>query len=233
MNEKKKVNIGLDIGITSVGWAIINADEFEIIDAGSRIFAEADSKNNQGRREKRSSRRMNRRDKLRRKDLLDLFVKYSLLETRENFFDLQIGTQKDVYQLRKTALTEAISKEELMMILYSMMKRRGTFSWLDDQIEEAEKSGKKDAEIKTENDVAEDNRFACEIQLDNLAKEGKIVGTKNKDITHEMYEKELNAIFDKQEELTGLDVNLKTDFLKIFNRKLDYYQGPNDPSPFG
>ena len=233
MDGKKKVNIGLDIGITSVGWAIINADEFEIIDAGSRIFAEADSKNNQERREKRSSRRMNRRDKLRRKDLLDLFVKYGLLEKRADFFDLQIGSQKDVYQLRKTALTKAVSKEELMMILYSMMKRRGTFSWLDDQIEEAEKSGKKDGEFKTENDVAEDNRFACEIQLDNLAKESKIVGTKNKDITHEMYEKELNAIFAKQEELNGLDISLKTDFLKIFNRKLDYYQGPNDPSPFG
>ena len=233
MNEKKKVNIGLDIGISSVGWAIVGADEFEIIDAGSRIFVEADSENNQSRREKRSSRRMNRRDKLRRKDLLDLFVKHGLLEKREDFFDLQIGSQKDVYQLRKDALSEVVSKEELMMILYSMMKRRGTFSWLDDQIEEAEKSDKKDAEIKTENAVEKDNRFACEIQLDNLAKEGKIVGTKNKDITHEMYEKELNAIFAKQEELTNLDTNLRADFLEIFNRKRHYYEGPNYPSPFG
>jgi len=48
-----------------------------------------------------------------------------------------------------------------------------------------------------------------------------------------MYEKELNAIFAKQEELTNLDTNLRADFLEIFNRKRHYYEGPNYPSPFG
>lgn len=33
----KKV-LGLDIGVTSVGWAIIDVDENEIVDKGVRIF---------------------------------------------------------------------------------------------------------------------------------------------------------------------------------------------------
>ena len=50
--------LGLDIGITSVGWGIIDIDENRIIDAGVRLFEEADKEKNVSRRGFRSGRRL-------------------------------------------------------------------------------------------------------------------------------------------------------------------------------
>ena len=68
MYENKYI-LGLDIGISSVGWGLLEIDEnnqpFRIIDLGSRIFtpgeeASGDSKAKE-RREKRGTRRVFRR----------------------------------------------------------------------------------------------------------------------------------------------------------------------------
>lgn len=53
--------LGLDIGISSVGWGVIEKDTGEIIDAGVRIFEEASRNVNEDRRNFRGSRRLNRR----------------------------------------------------------------------------------------------------------------------------------------------------------------------------
>ena len=49
--------LGIDQGITSVGWGIIDTDTNQIVDAGVRLFGEADKKNNEGRRGFRSGRK--------------------------------------------------------------------------------------------------------------------------------------------------------------------------------
>ena len=68
-----KYIVGLDIGISSVGWALLALDEndnpYRIIDVGSRIFtpgeeASGDSKA-KARREKRGARRISRRREFR------------------------------------------------------------------------------------------------------------------------------------------------------------------------
>ena len=60
-----RYRIGLDIGIASIGWAIINEDESRIEDLGVRIFKKAeeiDGKSlNLARREARGARRRLRR----------------------------------------------------------------------------------------------------------------------------------------------------------------------------
>ncbi len=53
--------LGLDIGIASVGWSLIDTDNNKIIDMGVRLFNSADASNNQQRRESRSARRTLRR----------------------------------------------------------------------------------------------------------------------------------------------------------------------------
>ncbi len=55
--------LGLDIGIASVGWSLIDTDNNKIIDMGVRLFNSADASNNQQRRESRSARRTLRRKK--------------------------------------------------------------------------------------------------------------------------------------------------------------------------
>lgn len=59
MNQK--FILGLDIGITSVGYGLIDYETKNIIDAGVRLFPEANVENNEGRRSKRGSRRLKRR----------------------------------------------------------------------------------------------------------------------------------------------------------------------------
>ena len=57
----KNFTLGLDIGITSVGWGIVEKDSGTIVDAGVRLFEEGTSEGNDKRRSFRSSRRLKRR----------------------------------------------------------------------------------------------------------------------------------------------------------------------------
>lgn len=54
------LKLGLDIGVASVGWGIID-ENYNIIDSGVRIFPENTAKKNEDRRSMRSSRRRIRR----------------------------------------------------------------------------------------------------------------------------------------------------------------------------
>ncbi len=54
--------LGLDLGIASVGYGIID-ENYNIIDYGVRLFGEANAENNRTRRDKRSSRRLKARKK--------------------------------------------------------------------------------------------------------------------------------------------------------------------------
>lgn len=87
--SKKKINIGLDIGVASVGWSIID-DENNLINYGSRLFPDAaDEKTgrpkNEDRRSKRSARRRLSRIKNRKRDLLNLFISNNLIVDDEEF----------------------------------------------------------------------------------------------------------------------------------------------------
>ena len=49
---EKNYILGLDIGITSVGYGVIDYKTRDVIDAGVRLFKEANVENNEGRRSK-------------------------------------------------------------------------------------------------------------------------------------------------------------------------------------
>ena len=71
--QKRHVNIGLDIGTTSVGWAIIDKD-YNVIDYGVRLFEDACEKNKDTRR-LRLQRRKYRRVKYRKRKFINLVYK--------------------------------------------------------------------------------------------------------------------------------------------------------------
>ncbi len=73
----KKV-LGLDIGISSVGWGIINQETGEIIDAGVRLFEEATRNANEERRDFRGMRRIKRRRNHRLERAYQLFEEFNL-----------------------------------------------------------------------------------------------------------------------------------------------------------
>ncbi|MBS1313657.1 MAG: hypothetical protein HP037_08375, partial [Subdoligranulum sp.] len=84
---KHPYGIGLDIGIASVGWAVValneNAEPYGLIRCGSRIFDKAEQPKTGDslaapRREARSARRRLRRSSLRKADLYELMEKNGL-----------------------------------------------------------------------------------------------------------------------------------------------------------
>ena len=127
--------IGLDIGITSVGWAAIeddvNGNPKRIIDLGSRIFDAAENPKDgsplaKDRRDARGLRRRLRRRKHRVERTKRLLERYNIITKRE-LEDLyeNYKFQYNVYELRVMALDEKITNRDLARVLISMVKKRG------------------------------------------------------------------------------------------------------------
>ena len=56
------IRIGVDIGIASVGWAVVD-DEYQVLESGSNLFDSADASRNVDRRGFRQIKRLHRRRK--------------------------------------------------------------------------------------------------------------------------------------------------------------------------
>ena len=126
--------IGLDIGIGSVGWAVVSAAEegihpARIEDFGVRIFhsGEKDKGNGtlcQERRSARGVRRLERRRSFRKKLLLNHFRNIGLAGDRF-FDDLASVKDEDVYLLKVRGLDEKLSAAELYKCLVHTCNHRG------------------------------------------------------------------------------------------------------------
>lgn len=73
-----KLILALDIGIASVGWAVLDKESETVLEAGSNIFPEASAAGNQVRREMRQARRIKRRQRTRLDDFNKLWRKNNL-----------------------------------------------------------------------------------------------------------------------------------------------------------
>lgn len=139
--NKKKVNIGFDIGITSVGWAIVDEDN-NIIDRGVRLFNELKdpkdgSLENENRRSKRALRRLIRRKRNRKDDFIKLVTnkyidtfkvnKYDEFEeTKANFIkNILLSDNNNVMDLIFKGLNQEILPSQLLRVLYYYLSHRG------------------------------------------------------------------------------------------------------------
>lgn len=144
--------LGLDIGISSVGWGLLALDEnnnpYKIIDVGSRIFSPGevektgDSKAKE-RREKRGTRRVIRRREFRLDRVRNLLYEKGYLkgnitsnivsvknEELTTLFNNMINNyykNKDTnpYKLKVEALDRKLTNDELSIILVHYAKKRG------------------------------------------------------------------------------------------------------------
>lgn len=135
----KNYTIGYDIGITSIGWAVMDEDN-KLVDMGVRKFKEATPASDA--RLKRSQRVTLRRKKWRLNQLRRVFAEYDL-ESLEKLEDEEYrkfhgmvenqknkyGTipEKTVYHLRKRGLTKELSTRELFICMHNIAKTRGHF----------------------------------------------------------------------------------------------------------
>ncbi len=123
--------LGLDIGTTSIGFALIDFDNQrsagQIVRLGARIFPEARDPDgtplNQTRRAKRMMRRQLRRRRERRRSLNELLASVGMLPTFGSEAWRKV-MMTDPYAKRAKALAEKLAPHELGRVLYHLAKRR-------------------------------------------------------------------------------------------------------------
>ncbi|MDD7425860.1 MAG: type II CRISPR RNA-guided endonuclease Cas9, partial [[Actinobacillus] rossii] len=123
--------LGLDLGIASVGWAVVEIDEQEnplgLIDVGVRTFERAEvPKTGESlalaRRLARSSRRLVKRRAERLKKAKRLLKAENLLLSMDE------KLPNDVWQLRVKGLEQKLEREEWAAVLLHLLKHRGYLS---------------------------------------------------------------------------------------------------------
>ncbi len=126
--------LGLDIGTTSVGWALVNDVPMEgdtNVIAGVRIFPEGvdrekagtEKPKNQDRREKRGMRRQHERKARRKRKLGAILLRAGLLPASRE--ELEKTLISSPYILRKRGLDEDLSLHEFGRALLHLGQRRG------------------------------------------------------------------------------------------------------------
>ena len=165
----KKI-LGLDLGTTSIGWALVNEAETDneqssIIKLGVRIsqldnFDKVDksgkvseSKNpiedfaggkglspNAGRTQKRGARRNLQRYKLRRKNLISVLTENGIINNRSILTEDGENSTFQTLALRARAAKERIEKDQFARVLLSINKKRGYKSSRKAQNEEEGKA---------------------------------------------------------------------------------------------
>nr|WP_041618882.1 type II CRISPR RNA-guided endonuclease Cas9 [Spiroplasma taiwanense] len=207
----------------------------KILKAGSRLFDEANlsDKIASKRREQRGRRRNLRRKITWKQDLINLFVKYNFLQKENDFYELDFNF--DLLELRKKAINSKIELEQLLIILFNYIKHRGSFNYRED-LSELKNISQEELETSSEFKLPVDIQFELK-EENNKFRE---INNEKSLINHEWYVKEINLILDAQIENKLINLDFKKDYLKLFNRKREYYDGPGpkdknllNPSKYG
>lgn len=261
--EKKNYILGLDIGISSVGWGLLELDEndnpYKIIDVGSRIFTPGEVEKTgdsraKERREKRGARRVTRRREFRLDRVRELLYEYGYLkgnitsnivsvkyEELSVLFDNMINNyykdkNTNPYKLKVEALDRKLTDEELCIILVHYAKKRGYKSNREEGSDSD--SGKVLSAIKENEKIMENNNYRTisEMYIKDEKFKGKIKnspGNYKISVTNEMYLEEINKVLDTQIKYDLIDENFKNRYLEIYSSRRSYAKGPGGDSPYG
>lgn len=251
--------IGLDLGITSVGWAVLEDDNDgkpkRIIDLGSRIFDAAENPKDgaplaQPRREARGLRRRLRRRNHRVHRTKRLLEKYGIISEKEiNELYEKYNFQFNPYELRVHALDSKLSNSELARVLIQFVKKRGYKS--NSKSEEADSSndaGKLVTATKENETLMKKNGYRTiaemylkdekfRIRLPNGEEILKIKNSPNEyknTPLRKLIVDEIKIVLNKQKEFNKL---ITDDFIKeyldIFESQRSFDMGPGGDSPYG
>ncbi len=238
--------IGLDIGVSSVGWAAVALDESEhpcgILDMGSRIFPSAEHPKNGAslalpRREARGARRRLRRHKHRNERIRNLLLSQGIL-TEAELTHLYDGVLSDIYALRVRALDEEVSAQEFARILIHISQRRGfrsnrksgvskedgeLLSAVNENLERIKENGYRTvAELFLKDEIYRENK---------RNKGGKYIST----VSRDMVADEVRAIFKSQRGFGSsfASEEIEAAYLEILLSQRSFDEGPGGESPYG
>ena len=259
--QKEKYVLGLDIGISSVGWGLIELNEnnepYKIKDTGVRIFSPGENvktgeSKNIARREKRGTRRVIRRRKFRINRIRSLLADYNFIEkssknnATEVFEDLKNSytniiekyyKNKNInpFELRYEALDRKLEKEELCIILVHYAKHRGYKSNRD---EDTDESGKVKSSIAENNKIMNDKNYRTISQM--FAIDSKFsdrihntTGDYKMSVTREMVLNDINQVLDSQINFGLINEKFKKEYIEIWSCQRHYSKGPGGNSKYG
>lgn len=229
----KKI-LGLDLGVTSIGWALIIEDDegipSQILDLGCRIVPYSGNEDDdftkgtgeskcQQRTQKRTMRRGYDRYQLRRTYLKDFLEKRGMLPEKP-LFNLNAV---QLYELRDKALKQKISLNELGRILFHLNQKRGYKHMLSDESEDK----KAKTYVQTVNnryqEILEADITVGQYLYQNLLSDPHF-RIKEKVFPRLAYIEEFNKIISKQKEY--YPEVLSDEFTNDVRDKIIYFQRP-------
>lgn len=161
--------LGLDIGITSVGWCVLESNENleprRIEDMGVRLFTRAENPKTGAslalpRRMARGSRRLLKRKKARMKQIKNLLINTGLISPVElqSCFSNYHEPVDSPWMLRAEALEELVSEKDFARILIHIAKRRG-FKSPRETLRKDEESGRVKSSIQENRKLLEAGNY--------------------------------------------------------------------------
>lgn len=244
---KHPYGIGLDIGIASVGWAVValneNAEPYGLIRCGSRIFDAAEQPNTgeslaAPRREARSTRRRLRRRSLRKADLYELMAQNGLPGRAEIEEAVQAGHLPDIYALRVQALDGPVTAMDFARILLHLMQRRGFRS--NRKADDAQKDGKLLQAIDANTRRMEENHYRTVGEMmyrDPVFAEHKRNKSENylSTVRRDQIVEEAVQLFAAQRQYGAAwaSPEMEAEYLTILTRQRSFDEGPGGNSPYG
>jgi len=257
-----RYRIGLDIGIKSIGWAVIedndDGEPIDIIDLGVRIFDAAEVAKTgaslaETRRIKRSTRRRNRRKIFRINRVKQLLLDNNIIINEE--LDDLYNNHENIYKLRVDALDNKISNIQLSKLLINFVKKRGYFS--NSKSEELISTESDKSAVKTclndNSTLVEKYRTVGEMYYKDekfkykdanneiiLYHNEPILKTRNTTenyittVERKYLVKEIELILNKQKEFNPLVTDkFIEEYLYIFLSQRNFDEGPGLPSKYG
>lgn len=244
--------IGLDIGITSVGYAVIETDisgePLRIMSMSSRIFDAAEEPKTgaslaEPRREARGLRRRVRRRKHRKDRIKALLVRQHIVTKDEliTLFKLEKGIdkQKDIYETRYNALYKKLDNKDFAKLLIHLAQRRGFKSNRKADSNDKE-AGKLLKAIESNKELLNEKNYKTigeMLWIDDRFKTNKRNKSEDYSNTYsrEMMIDEVHAIFAMQREFGNIyaSEDIENHYLDIFTSQRSFAEGPGGESPYG
>lgn len=243
--------LGLDVGIKSVGWCVLECDEngepIQINALNSRIFDAAEQPKTgaslaEPRRNARGLRRRIRRKSFRLERIRKLFTEngIELYETQDDLICLKDEYKNlDVVKLRSDALDKKLTEAEFARVLYSLARHRGFKSNKREGAKDSDEGKLLGSIRKSEEEMRESGmRTRGEQLYKKYLMEGKPVHNKGGDysmcVSRDILVKEIELLFEKQKEFGN---NFATDknkekYLDIFLSQRNFDEGPGKGSQY-
>lgn len=231
MNQNINYRLGFDIGITSVGWSVINLDKQRIEDLGVRIFNAAENPKDGSslalpRRLARGRRKLLRRKAYRVERVRKLILNENLL-TKDELDNLFLRNDTNVWIARVEGLDRLLTNEEFSKVLINLCKRRGFKS--NRKIDTADKeSGEILTSIKANEErmnelgyrtIGEYIYKEATLDEDNYTPLRNKFGKYKNCVSRDMIREEIHKIFESQRKLGNKYASdeIEDKYLEIFN----------------